>query len=279
MVNDDDLSAHVRKIAEGIDEIKKAQKNLERKIIRYSAITAGIILVITMASVAVYDTYYLYKPEASRSGFIIEGLRGDSVETWVYWLLASYQELDIHLLDSPFATDTRVGIIRDAIMSKRVIKVNDMALQNGHQDPKSVYYMGWKGALDSIKVDTEVTIPNKIHFDVVDSEQGQVIIKLTNEKNMDGFSAFTKSIIDESNHQVVKSTITIYEINKISNEQLATVVRHEMGHVLGLAHSTAREDLMAPFISVKYPYISQCDVDAVRMLYDGNQKSRVVCER
>ncbi len=109
MVNDDDLSAHVRKIAEGIDEIKKAQKNLERKITRYSALTAGTILVITTASMTVYDTYYpKYEPDASRSGFIIEGLRGDAVDTWVYWLLASHQELDVHLLYSPFATDDRI---------------------------------------------------------------------------------------------------------------------------------------------------------------------------
>ena len=51
-----------------------------------------------------------------------------------------------------------------------------------------------------------------------------------------------------------------------------------MGHALGLAHSTAPEDLMAPKMQTEYPFISPCDVDAIISLYDGQSSSQVVCQ-
>lgn len=36
---------------------------------------------------------------------------------------------------------------------------------------------------------------------------------------------------------------------------------------------------MAPIIKTEYPYISECDVDAIKSLYDGGKKSNVVCEK
>ena len=62
-------------------------------------------------------------------------------------------------------------------------------------------------------------------------------------------------------------------------QQLQTVVRHEFGHSLGLIHSTAPEDLMAPVVTTAYPFISECDVDAITSLYNGNELSQVICEK
>ena len=55
-------------------------------------------------------------------------------------------------------------------------------------------------------------------------------------------------------------------------------MRHEFGHALGLAHSTAPEDLMFPTITTSIPFISECDVDAITSLYNGNRQSEVMCE-
>ena len=52
---------------------------------------------------------------------------------------------------------------------------------------------------------------------------------------------------------------------------------HEFGHALGLAHSTAPEDLMYPTIETNFPYISECDIDAMKALYDGGNTSEVIC--
>ena len=108
---------------------------------------------------------------------------------------------------------------------------------------------------------------------------GDIIINLKDYASSDGYSGFTNSIVDESNHQILKSSITIYDADSLSIEQYKTILRHELGHGFGLAHSTAPEDLMHSIITTEYPYISECDLDAITALYDGSQKSQVVCEK
>ncbi|MCV0409474.1 matrixin family metalloprotease [Nitrosopumilus sp.] len=116
-------------------------------------------------------------------------------------------------------------------------------------------------------------------FDSTDRETGDVVIQLTNDASADGYTAYTTAIADESNHQMLKAKITVYDIDRLSDVDLSTIVRHEMGHALGLAHSTAPEDLMHPVIGTDYPYISECDLDAIVSLYDGSQNSQVICEK
>lgn len=278
--DDADLSNNLRKIEESIEELKTEQHNFRKTIASHSLVVIIIIAIIAIIlGFTVYQNDEIKNDSAPKSNFIIENLSGDIIDTWGHWVFTEYQDLHIHLLNSPAVTNERIQIIRDVVMSNKTIEIDDSLLHKGIKGSTSVYYLGWKGALDSIKNPTKETIPKNLHFDVVKSEQGDVIIKLTNEKNADGFLAFTKSIIDESNHAILKSTITIYEIESLSNERLATIMRHELGHALGLAHSTAPEDLMAPIITTPYPYISPCDIDAILSLYDGNQRSQVVCEK
>ena len=43
------------------------------------------------------------------------------------------------------------------------------------------------------------------------------------------------------------------------------------------SHSTATEDLMYS-IETNFSYISECDIDAITLLYDSGNSSQVVCE-
>ena len=69
------------------------------------------------------------------------------------------------------------------------------------------------------------------------------------------------------NGQVVKIYITIYEVDKRTPNSVYTIVMHEMGHALGLGHSTAPEEIMHNKITTAYPYVSPCTMQALEFAY------------
>ena len=79
-------------------------------------------------------------------------------------------------------------------------------------------------------------------------------------------------------NEILKSYITIYDTSNLDEEELSTITRHEFGHALGLGHSTAPEDLMAPTIDMTTPYISPCNVAGIVDLYNGADEGQTICQ-
>ncbi|WP_052370062.1 cache domain-containing protein [Candidatus Nitrosotenuis uzonensis] len=255
-------------------------KTLPRKSNRMTlfAILTGFLMV---ASVL----YFLYVPqivplEEMKSAFVVQNLRGDTIDTWVNWKISAGDLFHIHVMDSQELTESRLKIINNVINSRETVTVDDSLLHKGLHGTSSVYYVGWRGALESLSnIRTKYPIPITLHTITTDEGDGHIVIRLSDLRSSDGYSGYTKSYVDEENHQILKSVITIYDVNNITDEQLAIILRHEIGHGLGLGHSTAPEDLMAPTITTPYPYISECALDALIDLYNGNAKSQFVCEK
>ena len=213
------------------------------------------------------------------SKYLIENLRGDTIDTGSSWKLGEGESLYVNIINSANISEDNLERVKNAIFSEDVIDIDNFLLHKGPAGTYSTYYLGWQGALKSAaKSETKLVIPTK--FEIVESSVGvgDISITLTGLKDTDGYSGFTKSIADESENQILKSQITIYEADKLTGNQISAILRHEMGHALGLAHSTAPEDLMAPQMQTEYPFISPCDVDAIISLYDGQSSSQVVCQ-
>lgn len=213
-----------------------------------------------------------------KSNYIIQNLKGDTIDTFLSWRLVENDVLYINIVNAHKYPE-KIDIIKDVILSTEVLEIDNSLTHKGPKGSTSTFYLGWVGALEkSSQTPTSFYIPKKL--EVVDSATGagDITIKLVNYRNGDGFSGWTKSIVDENQNQILKSEITIFNVDNLTDNQLSYILRHELGHAFGLGHSSAPEDLMAPVLPADFPYISPCDIDAIISLYDGEKLSQVVCK-
>ena len=244
-----------------------------------AGVTVTVIFSFLFVTVLTGQEYKVENIGNIQSGYVIQNLRGDTIDTWLSWRLVSGAVLHVGIMNAEKYPD-KIPLIKEIVLSDEAIEIDDSLMHKGPKGTASTYFVGWSGALkETSKQPTEFYIPSNL--EVVESVkgEGEITIILTDQKSGDGYSGFTKNIADESQNQILKSSVTIYEVNKLSKEEFKTILRHEFGHAFGLAHSTATEDLMYPVIETNYPYISHCDMSALQSLYDGGKKSEVVCEK
>lgn len=265
------------------NEEKKNIQLSRKHVLTISGFIAAIGIIITAYSLFVVELvgqeYRVPNTAEIKSSYVIQNLQGDTIDTWLSWRLVDGTTLHVNVIDASKYLG-KLDLIKEVVLSEQSIQIDDSLSHKGPKGSTSTYYVGWAGALaKAAEEPVEFYIPHEL--DVIESTKGtgDITIMLVNEKSGDGYSGYTKSIADGAQNQILKSTITIYEVDKLTDDQFKTILRHELGHAFGLAHSTAPEDLMAPTIQTQYPYISDCDIDSIVKLYDGGKKSQVTCEK
>ncbi len=268
------------------EESKHESKQKELAVKKYYKVI--IVSAIAVAVIAGTYSYFFAElagekyrvPEISEpTGYTIQNLRGDTIDTWLSWRLVEGDVLHVNILNAQKYEQEKIDAIRKALLEEEMIEIDNSLLHKGPKGTVSPYYVGWVGALkEASKADTQFYVPQKI--ELVDASQGEgdITIELVDSIHPDGFTGWANSIADEAQNQILKSRITIYNADELTPKQVEAIARHELGHALGLAHSTAPEDLMHPTIETEFPYVSECDIDAIIELYDGSQTSEVTCQ-
>lgn len=207
----------------------------------------------------------------------IQNLHGDTVDTWIPWNIVEGKIIHIHITNAANVPQSMIDAMNSAILSTKNVTIDDSVSGMGPKGTSHTYYVGWVGAVENAySKSTKYHIPQK--FDIRGSSSGMADIEiiLTNDVHPEGYSGYTKSLVDR-NH-IIKSMITIYNVSSLDVDKLAAITRHEFGHALGLGHSTIQEDLMNTMLP-DYPYISSCDVDALTKLYGGETNSKMICKQ
>lgn len=264
------LAENVGKLSDEVDVLKnifeKTVKNIKKNLV-IIGITL-IILTITLVVFVFFTPLFSYTTGyALRSNYEMENMNGNKITTWVSWHMGKDDQLHIHVQNSPEVTKERMHVIADVILSNKTISVGN-----------KTYYVGWLGALQDTPHQNVVNeIPFHFHVMNTSSASSNIVIKLTNLKNHDGYTGYTKIIASNKHHQILQSIITIYRIDALTDSELALVMRHEIGHALGLTHSDNPDDLMYSIISRNLPYISKCDAQAIVNLYNSTGTNKVTC--
>jgi Matrixin len=267
-----------------LEEVTHDAENTQQKTRKKFYTMIALIAVTTSFGFAGY-TYYenqtIIKATSHdmsnyNSNYVIQNLQGDTVDTWVAWNIENGRTIHVHVVNDANLPYDMINHMESAILSTQTVSIDDSLIGNGPKGTSSIYYLGWKGAtVNAYSEPTKSYIPQKFDINGSPAGVGDVEIILTNDINPDGYSGYTKSLVD--GNEILKSKITIYGANNLDADRLEAILRHEFGHALGLGHSTAQEDLMHAMLP-DYPYISSCDIDALRGLYDGDENSKVVCK-
>ena len=211
-----------------------------------------------------------------KSNFITSNTDNNETSATASWNLTPSDSLTINLLNSDLLTVEQYNAVVYVITSVDSIELNDNFFNKEHSDSKSKYYLGWTGALNEAQKNKSVdTIPSNYNILRTSIGDGDIIIQFSKQKDPSGYSGYTKSILQ--NDIIVQSHITIYDIDHMALSDLTTIVRHEFGHALGLDHSSASDDLMASVILTPLPYISECNVYDVQVLYGGDEYTNNAC--
>jgi len=275
-----DLESSKNNTRQTAQMVKSQSKNKSRN--HLTLLSIAVIPIMMFATIGFGTDLFEQEPvepSALKSKYVTENLRGDTIDTWKFWNIVPGTSLTVNIVNSDLLDDNKLLSIKEAITSYETILIDDSITHKGPKGTSSTYYLGWTGSLKNAAelYPTKYPIPNNL--DIIESKRGEgdILILLSKLKDTDGYSGFTKSTVD--GNEILKTYITIYDVNNLSEDQLSTIIRHEMGHAMGLGHSTAPEDLMAPVITTNFPYISECDIAAIAALYNGEIKGQVVCEK
>jgi hypothetical protein len=153
------------------------------------------------------------------------------METWYAW--QPRDSLKIQIVGEASYPKEKIDAIKKAIMSTETIEIDNSLVFKGDEGTFSTYWIGWKGVVDHLRELRGIETAMEITF--TDKDDADIIITLTNSKSGEGLSGLTNSLVNDEERTILRSYVTIYEVDKLSNEHMEIIIRHEFGHVAGLA--------------------------------------------
>jgi len=194
----DNISSHKESkqekiLLEQMVDMETAEK-YQAKTKYYRAVIVGAVTVAIVLGGYSYlfaelagQQYRFENPGTFNSGYVIQNLKGDTIDTFLSWNLISGNVLYVKIVNAEKYSEEHIEAIKQAILSETKIDIDQSLLGKGPRGETLEYYLGWRGALLAASAEpTLLYIPT--NFEIIESgeAQGDIVIELVNEKNGDG---------------------------------------------------------------------------------------------
>jgi hypothetical protein len=103
-------------------------------------------------------------------------------------------------------------------------------------------------------------------------ESADVKVILTSAAQPEGKPGMTRLFVDKATGEIIKAEVYVYSADTVAGQgMLEYVVSHELGHALGLSHSTDPESIMHSLLELEdgeiVNHIGSCESSGLSSLY------------
>ncbi|WP_179368036.1 matrixin family metalloprotease [Candidatus Nitrosotenuis sp. DW1] len=234
------------------------------------AISVTSLVVVAILSFYMYEHFYEPNLVLTSGKYIIEDMNGQQVDAQVAWYATKEEPFHVYIINSNLLSPEKIETLKNPILSEETVEIPNSVVKKNPPQEKTVYYKGWKGALmKANEKNTSLIIPINFKIEESDKQLGEIMIILSKDRP-DNIHSNTKSIVDANNHQILKSIITVYDVENLNEVELSAIIRHEFGHALGLYPSGTKDNLTYHVYEPPYAYVSECNIDDLVSLYGGD---------
>ena len=188
--------------------------------------------------------------------FVPVDIWADNDERWeesYKWITMKDNTIPVIVVRDSSVNENYVSIVEDSINSKEVKKTG------------RPLFLGWNEGINEISKALDVEIPTMQIKHTLDSSES-ITIYLTGKESKEGFDGYT-NLYYNANKEIIKAVVTIYNADELNKKEMESIIRHELGHALGLSHTTIENDLMRPNIDTNFNAISLFDLIALAHMY------------
>jgi len=158
-----------------------------------------------------------------------------------------------------------VLIIRDAKVSETQVDIVEDAINSKEKNSGRTLFMGWNEGIKEISNSFGVNVPTLEIQHKLDRTEA-ITIFLKDKPSQNNFNGYTNLFYDK-NGKIQRALVTIYNTDELNKTELESIIRHELGHALGLGHTNVENDLMQPKINMNFNAISLLDLQALANIY------------
>lgn len=159
-----------------------------------------------------------------------------------------------------------VLIIRDAKVSENKVDIVEKTINSKEtRNSERKLFLGWNEGIKEISKSFGVKVPS-LEIQQTIEKTSVITVYLSSKTNSQGFDGYTNLFYD-TNGDIQKALVTIYNADELNKSQLESITRHELGHALGLGHTNAENDLMRANIDMNFSAISLLDLHALAHIY------------